>query len=344
MDRVAILSDADRQALFREVAARRGLTALVIEKDFWVCWALRRVFALQPLGDHLIFKGGTSLSKVFGLIERFSEDIDLSIRRDYLGAVGEQDPEQAGLSNTQREKHVEALRQSCRVAVREQMLPALLASFESHLGAATGDAAWRLEIDPDELGTLLFTYPSVQTLTAVPAYIRPQVKLEMGAGSDPYPVGRHPVRAYAAETFPSVFVEPEVTVTALEAERTFWEKATLLHAECHRPVDRDAPPRLSRHYYDLMRLAQQPVGERALTDPALRERVVRHKKAYFASGWAHYDTAQPGTFRLVPGAQRVSALRLDYGQMRDMIFAHPPTFEEILGVIARLEKRINDGP
>jgi hypothetical protein len=101
---------------------------------------------------------------------------------------------------------------------------------------------------------------------------------------------------------------------------------------------------LSRHYYDLMLLAQQPVGDRALTDSALRERVVRHKSTFFAFGWAHYDTAQPGTFRLVPGEERLSALRLDYRQMRDMIFAHPPTFEGILDVIARLEKRINNGP
>lgn len=281
---------------------------------------------------------------MFGLIERFSEDIDLSIRRDYLGAVGERDPEQAGISNNKRAERVKALREICRVAVHEQMLPAILASLQTHLGAPTGDASWRLESDPGEPGTLLFTYPSVQTVAAVPAYIRPQVKLEMGAGSAPYPIGRHPVRAYAAETFPSVFTEPEVIVTALEAERTFWEKATLLHAECHRPASSNAPARLSRHYYDLIRLAQQPVGERALTDPALRERVVRHKSTYFASGWAYYDTAQPGTFRLVPGQERLSTLRLDYRQMQDMIFAHPPTFDEILDVIVRLEQRINNGP
>jgi len=159
MDNVAAISAAERQAIFQEVAAQRGLTALVIEKDYWVCWTLRRVFDLQPLGDHLIFKGGTSLSKVFKLIERFSEDIDLSIRRDYLGAVGEQDPEQEGISNTKRSDLMKALRESCRVAVREQMLPALLASFEEHLGTSSDGKLWRLEPDPADRGTLLFTYP-----------------------------------------------------------------------------------------------------------------------------------------------------------------------------------------
>lgn len=337
MDQVAALPAADRQALFQEVATRRGLSSLVIEKDFWVCWALRRVFELRPLGENLIFKGGTSLSKVFSLIERFSEDIDLSIRRDYLGAVGDADPEQEGISNTQKDKRVAALRESCRTVVHEQMLPALQEAFAAHLGGLV----WQLLPDPAERGTLLFIYPSVQSAADVPSYIRPLVKLEMGAGSDPYPIGRHPVRAYAAETFPDVFAEAEVIVTALEAERTFWEKATLLHAECHRPAEKTAPTRLSRHYYDLMRLALQPVDARALADDALRERVVRHKSTYFASSWASYGTAHPGTFQLVPGPERLSSLRQDYSQMRDMIFAHPPSFSEIIEVITDLEARIN---
>ena len=351
MDRVATLPAQDRRALFQEVAARRGLTALVIEKDFWVCWTLRRVFALPGLGEHLIFKGGTSLSKVFGLIERFSEDIDLSIRRDYLGAVGDKDPEQEGVSNNQRARRVEALRENCRRTVREEMLPALQASFAARLGAAAGDPGWTLEPDPSEMGTLLFTYPSPQKLTAGSVYIRPQIKLEMGSGSDPFPVGRHPVRSYAAETFPEAFGDPEVTVTALEAERTFWEKATLLHAECHRPLGKPTPARLSRHLYDLsrhlydlMRLSLSPIGEKALLDQTLRERVVLHKSTYFASNWANYGTARPGTFRLVPSGERVSELRQDYTRMRDMIFAHVPTFEEILGTIQTLEGRINEGP
>ena len=339
MDQVATLPAADRQALFQEVAAQRGLSSLVIEKDFWVCWTLRRVFELRPLGENLIFKGGTSLSKVFSLIERFSEDIDLSIRRDYLGAVGDRDPEQEGISSTQKDKRVGALRESCRTAVHDEMLPALQEALAAHLEGS----AWQLLPDPTERGTLLFTYPSVQSAAAGPAYIRPQVKLEMGAGSDPYPIGRYPVRAYAAEAFPDLFTDAEVIVTALEAERTFWEKATLLHAECHRPAEKAAPIRLSRHFYDLMRLALEPVGVRALADVALRERVVRHKSTYFASSWASYGTAHPGTFRLVPGRERIDALRQDYSQMRDMIFATPPGFDEIIEVITALQVKINVG-
>ena len=349
MDHVALLPAKDRLALFQEVASRRGLSLAIIEKDFWVCWTLKRVFEVPSLGEALIFKGGTSLSKVFGLIARFSEDIDLSIRRDYLGAVGEKDPEQEGLSSTQRAKRVEVLRESCRLAVQTEMLPALRSAFTAQLGAGEGTLAWRLEVDPAEEGTLLFTYPlSSIPLSSVPPsipeYIRPQVKLEMGAGSDPFPVGRHQVRPYAAETFPDAFQEPVAAVVALEAERTFWEKATLIHAECHRPDERPTVPRLSRHYYDLMQLAQSAVGERALADAALRERVVRHKSVYFASGWAHYETAHPGTFRLIPGEVRLSELRRDYARMHEMFFAAVPVFEDLISTLRVLEDRINQGP
>lgn len=367
MDLVALLPPKDRQALFQEVAIRRGLSLAIIEKDFWVCWTLRRVFELPSMGEHLIFKGGTSLSKVFGLIARFSEDIDLSIRRDYLGAVGENDPEQEGISGTRRGRRVEALRERCRLAVRAEMLPALQTSFAAHLGAAAGAPAWRLDLDPGEEGTLLFTYPlsssslspapysqpplsepappsaAGESPTAIPAYIRPQVKLEMGAGSDPFPVGRHSVRPYAAETFPDAFQEPEAAVVALEAERTFWEKATLIHAECHRPEDRPSPPRLSRHYYDLEQLARSAVGERALADAVLRERVVRHKSVYFVSGWAHYETARPGTFRLIPGEVRLAELRRDYARMREMFFAEVPSFDDLINSLRTAEERINQG-
>ena len=347
MDRVAAFSPADRQALFQEVAARRSLSVAIIEKDFWVCWTLRRLFSLPTLGENLIFKGGTSLSKVFSLIERFSEDIDLSIGRDYLGVIGEKDPEQDGISHNQRRKRVDALRQNCRLAVREEMLPALQESFAAHLGikesAIASNHTWKLELDPEDEGTLLFSYPSPSALTTMPAYIRPQVKLEMGAGSDPFPIGYHTVRPYAADTFPEMFEDPEVTVIALEAERTFWEKATLLHAMCHWPADKPIPARLSRHYYDLMRLSLSTVGQRALLDKDLRERVVTHKSTYFASSRASYETAHPGTFQLVPHDDRVTEIRRDYAQMRDMIFADVPLFEDILTAVTNLEKNINQG-
>ena len=120
-----------------------------------------------------------------------------------------------------------------------------------------------------------------------------------------------------------------------------WEKATLLHAECHRPPDKPTRERLSRHWYDLYRLSQQPVAERALGQLDLLERVVAHKRFFFAQSWAHHETARPGTFRLVPEGDRLEALRRDYREMRPMIFGEAPAWDEIVSGLEALEARIN---
>lgn len=154
MDAIAVMSVADRRDLFQETANRRGLSPLVIEKDFWVCWTLKHLFALPSLSSHLIFKGGTSLSKVFHLIERFSEDIDISIRRDYLGFDGDNDPEQSA-SKSQQRKRVEALREKCRLVVQREVKEALNDAF----GQVLGVGGWSLESDTEDANTLNFTYP-----------------------------------------------------------------------------------------------------------------------------------------------------------------------------------------
>ncbi|MCW3060405.1 MAG: hypothetical protein JWQ02_2226 [Capsulimonas sp.] len=193
---------------------------------------------------------------------------------------------------------------------------------------------------------LLFTYPSVLNPSEQQeaAYIRPVVKLEMGVGSDPYPIGIHTVTSYAALVFPSVFQEPNGEVVALEAERTFWEKATLLHAEFHRSPEKATPHRLSRHFSDLARLAKNPMAANALSDVALRKRVVEHKSFFFRSSSAHYETAVPGSFHLLPVEARKDDLQRDYQSMREMFLEEPPSWESILQVIGELESAINNLP
>ncbi|HLK60788.1 MAG TPA: nucleotidyl transferase AbiEii/AbiGii toxin family protein [Chthonomonadaceae bacterium] len=337
MDTIATASALDRRDLFQETANWRGLSPLVIEKDFWVCWTLKQMFALPSLGPNLIFKGGTSLSKVFRLIERFSEDIDLSLRRDYLGFSGENDPEQAASKNQQRNR-VLALREKCRLVVQNEVKEALTAAFQQVLGTE----AWSLESDPDDENTLNFTYPAAIASDAPGAtYIRRKVKLEMGAGSDPYPIGTHSIQPYAAEELPSAFTAPACDVIVMEAERTFWEKATLLHTEYHRPEDKPTPIRLSRHYYDLMRVAASETGARAIADQNLLARVAAHKSVYFASNWAHYETARPGSLHILPAPERLEDVQRDYAGMQDMFFDSYPTFEELLAATTDLEQRIN---
>ena len=138
-----------------------------------------------------------------------------------------------------------------------------------------------------------------------------------------------------------MFTSPTCRVRTLAAERTFWEKATLLHAEYHRPPDKPSKERLSRHFYDLYCLSRQELGRQALERGELLDRVVQHKRLFFAQAWANYGTAKSGTFHLVPPVTRVDALRKDYDAMQTMIFGEFPKWDEIIRELTQLEKRIN---
>jgi hypothetical protein len=345
MDDVARMEPRDRGDLFREAAALRGdASAGVIEKDFWVCWTLKQVFALGPTPARLIFKGGTSLSKVYGVIERFSEDIDLSLNREDLGFVGDRDPYR-GASGKKQQQLVEEVVARCREAIRDELLPGLHASFESVLGPGDTATPWSLSPDEEDPQKLFFTYPA-GIEAGDPAesnpYVRRVVLLELGARSDHWPDEERPVRPYAAEVLPQLFKEPECLVRTMSAERTFWEKVTLLHAEAHRPPERPAGDRLSRHYYDVAKLYRSGIGPKALADRELLEKVVAHKKLFFRSGWANYETAAPGTMRLVPPEGRQASLEADYRAMQEnMIFGESYPFEELLAILGEIQAAIN---
>ncbi|MCA1566194.1 MAG: nucleotidyl transferase AbiEii/AbiGii toxin family protein [Acidobacteria bacterium] len=345
MDSVAKLPTEERALLFAEAAARRGVLPVVIEKDFWVCWTLKRLFELPDINTHLIFKGGTSLSKVFGIIERFSEDIDLSINRAYLGFGGEHEPERAGGKNKVQHR-IEELVEASRAKITGELLPALRGAFHSVLNDVEEDAGrtqWSLVQDASEPQDLYFTYPRHESSLKWQGsdYLKPVVKIEMGARADHWPAGEYPVTPYAAEQFPNYFSEPTCHVKVLEAERTFWEKATILHAEYHRPEGRATADRISRHYYDLHRLAASQVAGNALKRLDLLDRVVEHKSVFFRSAWARYSEARTGQIRLLPAAERLASLRVDYDKMKDMFFGERPPFDEVLNTLAALEERVN---
>jgi len=338
VDLVAQSSATQRAQLFETAGARHEphMDAAIIEKDFWVCWSLRRIFDVLQFRPHLIFKGGTSLSKVYRAIERFSEDVDLSLSRRDLGFADDRDPEQAGISKKEALRRLDALVAGCQSVVREKLVPELRRDFTAVLGTS----GWSVDLDPADPQTVVFTYPSTE-VSGVRSYVRPVIRLEMGARSDDWPAADAELTPYAAETFPDLFTVRSCWVRTLAAERTFWEKATLLHAECHRPPDKPSRERLARHYYDLFRLAQQPIAEQALGHRDLLERVIAHKSFFFAQVWAHYDTARPGTFRLLPAADRLEALRRDYRDMDTMIFGEAPEWDDIVRGLKELEKRIN---
>jgi hypothetical protein len=334
-DRYLSLEPRERLELLDAASRQSGLAPAILEKDYWVCKTLNVLFALPELGSHLVFKGGTSLSKVYGLIDRFSEDVDISFHREFLGFGEEHDPEAA--AGKEQTRRIEALQQACRDCIRERLLPRLSEAIATLLGGTEG---WSLEIDPLDAQTLLFHFP--QAGGPGLAYIAPSVRIELGARSDHWPSEERKILSYLGGAFDPAI--GKASVRSLAAERTFWEKATLLHAEAHRPLDKPMPPRYARHYHDLARLAESPVAERALADTALRERVVAHKAVYFRSGWARYDLAHTTSFCLLPPESRITALEADHEAMIPMFFNPPPPINEVLNTLAVLETRIRNLP
>jgi hypothetical protein len=229
MKELHLLESVERRLFFEVAAAELEMPFEIVEKDFWVVWTLGKLFSVPDLKNHLTFKGGTSLSKVFGIIDRFSEDIDLSIEKNFLGS---EDPEKA-TSGKKRRAILDKLSQACSSYVQNELYQALESSIAESLGRPR---TWQLSIDDDDPDkqTLQFQYP---TTTQNGGYIRPSVKIELGARSEHWPVSDHKIQSYIKDALNEKISEPEVVVKALNAERTFWEKATILHQYAHLPKD-----------------------------------------------------------------------------------------------------------
>lgn len=338
----ARLPIVERTPFFVETANRRRLSPLVVEKDFWVCVCLHAVFATPVLAGKFVFKGGTSLAKVFGIIKRFSEDVDLSVDPDWLGFGGEHRPD-AAHSRSQIEKRFKKLNDACAAAVEQKVQPALETALQDTLGPPSHAGAYLTFSLDDQTHSpvLTFRYPTSEPQQS--GYVIPQVKLELGSLTDQRPIGEHTVTPWVAEEFPDQFAVPRCRVVAIEVERTFWEKVTILHAEHHRPAEKTARSRLSRDCYDVCQMAAHPAGQRALKDLDLLARVVRHKQTYFSSAWANYAAAKPGSLRLVPPDHRLAALTSDYQEMQTMFIEQPPPFAEILRQLKGIEDSLNRG-
>jgi len=318
-----------------------NLDPLIVEKDFWVCWTLNRLFNLPDLRKQLVFRGGTSLSKVYGVIHRFSEDIDLTMNKVFLGFEGDNDLA-SKKSNKQRDRLIDQMIASCSQFVGSDLRRKLDELCAYYLKESKEQ--WEVLIDEQdrERQTLLLHYPGAVELVSG-SYVDPSVKLEFGCRSDPWPTMRAVIKPYAAKYFPDVFNDnQECEVIALKAERTFWEKATILHQEANRSKDRPFPLRFSRHYYDLAMLAQSRFRDNALQDYDLLDAVAQHKKLFFRCAWAKYEEARPGTLRLIPPDFRLPELKKDYDKMQIMIFDKSPSFKEIMDILLELESTINN--
>ena len=324
MDRVAHLAADQRRDLFSETAARLGMTPAVVEKDFWVTWVLQRLFADSALTRLLMFKGGTSLSKAYGLIERFSEDIDLILDWRVLGG----DDPLAERSHSQQDR--------LNKAIDRQGVAYIAGPLLERISAATAGVC-QCAVGADDAHVIELRYPAAFSDT----YLRPELRLEIGPLAAWLPHEDRSITCYAAQAFPQVFGQTEFPVRVIRAERSFWEKAAILHHEAHRPPDSALPARYSRHYYDLARMADSVVKDAALADTALLADVVAFKQRFYPRGWARYDLAVRGSLRLVPGGGALKALEADYRAMADMIFGRIPSFDDIAARLGALEAEIN---
>ena len=330
MRKIAVIESKEREALFRNTAAKMGVSEAVIEKDFWVCYMLDYLFHRCAWKDNLAFKGGTSLYKAYDLIKRFSEDIDLILDWRVLGYGIDEPWDQR--SNTKQDAFNKKANDRSEAFLRDVFLPAIKKDLTEELTLPV-----KCEIDPHDGQSVKFTYPNSFSDTA----ILQEIRLEIGALAAWTPAAEQTITSYAAEYYERVFEQPSTQILTVLPERTFWEKVTILHREAFRAESSTLPSRYSRHYYDLYCMAKSPVKECAIADADLLTRVVAFKDKFYRCPWARYDLAKRGTMRLMPPEYNVQKLREDYEHMQNMIFGDKPEFDTVLQVIEKLENEIN---
>lgn len=324
MDKVAGFTDKERRELFRETAAKMHTTNAIAEKDFWVVWVLDKLFSHKKLSKVLMFKGGTSLSKVYGLIERFSEDIDLILNWKLLT---EEDPHRSRSKNQQSKFNV-SINEKAKDYIKDDLLPIVSEILKPKcICKMKEDDGFSIEIQ----------YPALFSDSA----ILPHILLEIGPLALWLPSDEFEITPFAAKEFPNVFDRSICKVKAVLAQRTFWEKATILHQQANRSEEKLIPPRYSRHYYDLAMMAKSEVKEKALKDLELLQNVIEFKQKFYTCNWAKYEKAVPGTLKLLPPEYRHMELKKDYNAMQNMIFGAIISFDEILDILKELETEIN---
>lgn len=323
------LEASEKLLIFQDISNRTGMPAFAVEKDWWVTQALRIIFEME-VGQSLVFKGGTSLSKAWKLIQRFSEDVDLAIDRTFFGFEGD-------LSKSQRTN----LRKQAGIYTTEPFYQELEARF-----IAKGFHDVNFEVVPAEDSDqdpriILIHYPN---LIETPDYVLPRVQIEVGCRSlrEPYTIKRFGSlvdEIYEGREFASLLID----VPSVTPERTFLEKLFLLHEEFHRPSEKMRVDRLSRHLYDMHQLANSEIAEKAIHDKDLYETIVNHRFTFSKVGGIDYNSLNPKTLDPMPIKQVIEAWKADYQKMREqMIYEEkPPTFDQLLESMEKLKARLS---
>ena len=328
MNKWLVQTDDTKRNAYIQIAESIGLSPFAVEKDWWVTQTLSIVFGME-FGSHLIFKGGTSLSKAFNLIERFSEDIDLAVDREFFGFTGE-------LSRKDRER----LRKASGKYVDEVFYKDLKKRFqEKGFQGVSVELVKETESDKDR--TINIYYSNV---IALPGYLQPRIQLEIGSRSLKEPFMLQSISSLVDETYPnSDFVQDAFKVPTVNPERTFLEKMFLLHEEFQRPVEKMRVDRLSRHLYDVFKLSQSSYFEKAVSDPDLYSTIVTHRYKFNRIGHIDYNLHQPISISIIPPETVIEDWKSDYDIMLEqMIYEeNAPSFEKLIEELEGLNSNIN---
>ena len=323
------LPEKDKITILEQTAARTGYVVQAIEKDWWVTTVLEALFSL-PFADHLSFKGGTSLSKCWQLVNRFSEDVDIAINREFLGFGGE-------LSKNKRN---DGLRRAACTFVRGKMKQGV---EEQLLTMGLTKVMFSVIVNETPVST---TDPETievhyKSLFAAASYIQTRVLIEVSGRSMAEPIESINIKTLVATTFPNVpYADTEFAVRAVSPKRTFLEKAFLLHEELHRAEGLMRVERMSRHLYDLEKLMDTAMATEALADMEFYNSVIEHRRLFIGLNGFDYDTLQPATINFVPPANILKDWEDDYIKMqRSMIQGNSLPFADLIARINLLNER-----
>ncbi len=323
---------SDRKEILQTSATQLGQQATVLEKDVWVCWTLQTLFSM-PDAHPMAFKGGTSLSKIYGAIKRFSEDVDVTL--DYRAFNEDIDPFAEGVSKNAIKKFSKRLKEYVLQYANDVVVPYI----DTQLKALPRPEEFGIEVSEDG-EKIRVQYPSA--IESGDDYLKSSILIELGGRNVIDTNERHTVIPDISPLVTGLDL-PLGEVVVLSPERTFWEKATLIHVECNREEFKVDAHRLSRHWYDLQMLAAHKSGKAAINNRQLFEDVVRHKQVFFNAAYANYEACLANELRLIPDDVAITGLRTDYEKMlgAGMIYGEPPSFDDIISGIREIEREVN---
>ncbi len=310
------IADDTKIRAYVQIAEETGMSAFAVEKDWWVVQILAIIFKTEA-APHLVFKGGTSLSKGWRLINRLSEDVDLAINRGFFGFSD-------SLSKNQRDK----LKKQAGAYIDSVFIEELYSLFRK-----SGYNDLQLKLVPGEASDrdrkINILYPNLIQTTN---YIDARVQIEITSRSLQEPFTNRTFASLIDETYSTQgFTQAPITIPCVNPERTFLEKIFLLHEEFQRPVEKRRVDRLSRHLYDVAKLAKTEYADKALADPSLYQTIVDHRYSFTRIGSVNYNLHKPQTINPIPDPELIEAWRDDYNKMSEMIYekdAKP--FEQII--------------